>query len=51
MFQRTREKAMYYFWWNRIITFARVNKLRADVVIDIKGIPECNVLEITRTIN
>ncbi|ARD47726.1 xanthine dehydrogenase family protein subunit M [Sporosarcina sp. P33] len=27
------------------ITFARVNKIHADAVIDSKGIPECNVLE------
>ena len=28
------------------ITFARINKISADAVIDIKRIPDCNVLEI-----
>ena len=37
---------MFYSGGTEFITFARVNKLRADAVIDIKGIPECNVLEI-----
>ena len=36
----------YFSGGTEFITFARVNKLNADAVIDIKGIPECNVLEI-----
>ena len=36
---------MFYSGGTEFITFARVNKLSADAVIDIKGIPECNVLE------
>ncbi|REB06086.1 xanthine dehydrogenase [Sporosarcina sp. BI001-red] len=39
-------KAMFYSGGTEIITLARVNQLQTDMVIDIKGIPECNVLEI-----
>lgn len=40
------KKVMYYSGGTEIITFARVNTISADAVIDIKGIPECNVLEL-----
>ncbi|WP_210468425.1 xanthine dehydrogenase family protein subunit M [Sporosarcina sp. 6E9] len=40
------KKVVYYAGGTEFITFARVNKLDANVVIDIKGISECNVLEI-----
>lgn len=40
------KKVMYYSGGTEIITFARVNAISADAVIDIKGIPECNVLEL-----
>ena len=46
MFREQGKNAMYFSGGTEIITFARVNKLRADAVIDIKGIPECNVLEL-----
>jgi len=36
---------MYYAGGTEIISRARLNKIRFDAVIDIKGIPECNVLE------
>ncbi|PID04529.1 MULTISPECIES: xanthine dehydrogenase family protein subunit M [unclassified Sporosarcina] len=39
------EKAMYISGGTEFITFARTNKVYADVIIDSKGIPECNVLE------
>jgi CO/xanthine dehydrogenase FAD-binding subunit len=41
-----RKKVIYYSGGTEFITFARMNKMHADVVIDIKGIPECNVCEI-----
>ncbi|WP_186670403.1 xanthine dehydrogenase family protein subunit M [Sporosarcina sp. BP05] len=47
MFREQGKNAMYFSGGTEIITFARVNKLRADAVIDIKGIPECNVLELS----
>ncbi|MCZ2258130.1 FAD binding domain-containing protein [Sporosarcina sp. G11-34] len=40
------KSAMFFSGGTEFITFARVNKLKADAVIDIKGIPECNVLEV-----
>lgn len=36
---------IYYSGGTEFITFARVNKITADAVIDLKGIPECTVLE------
>lgn len=36
----------YYGGGTELITFARVNKLAFDAVIDIKGIPECRVLDV-----
>ncbi|MDW0108451.1 FAD binding domain-containing protein [Sporosarcina aquimarina] len=44
--QRQGEKPMIFSGGTEIITFARVNKLYTDAVIDIKGIKECNVLEL-----
>ncbi|WP_458412973.1 FAD binding domain-containing protein [Schinkia sp. CFF1] len=38
--------AIFYNGGTEFITFARLNMIIADAVIDIKGIPECNVLEI-----
>lgn len=40
------KKVIYYAGGTEFITFSRVNKLDANTVIDIKGISECNVLEI-----
>lgn len=40
------KKVVYYSGGTEFITFARVNKLNADVIIDIKGISECNTMEI-----
>lgn len=40
------KKAFIFSGGTEFITFSRVNKINADAVIDIKGIPECNVLEI-----
>jgi xanthine dehydrogenase FAD-binding subunit len=39
------QKAIYYNGGTEIITFGRTNKMQSDVVIDIKGIPECHVNE------
>jgi CO/xanthine dehydrogenase FAD-binding subunit len=41
-----RKTAVYYSGGTEFITFARTHKLHADVVIDLKGIPECNALEL-----
>ncbi|MEK5038519.1 FAD binding domain-containing protein [Sporosarcina sp. FSL K6-3457] len=40
------KQAIFYAGGTEFITFARTNKKRADVVIDIKGIPECMMLEV-----
>ena len=40
------EKAMFISGGTEFITFARTNKIYTDAIIDSKGIPECNVLEI-----
>ena len=40
------KKVIYYAGGTEFITFARGNKLNANSIIDIKGISECNVLEI-----
>ena len=45
VFREKGKSVMFYSGGTEFITFARVNKLRTDTVIDIKGIPECNVLE------
>lgn len=39
------KKVIYYSGGTEFITFSRINKLSADAVIDLKGIPECQVLE------
>ncbi|MBW8351827.1 FAD binding domain-containing protein [Bacillus sp. IITD106] len=39
------KKAIYYSGGTEFITFARMNKIYADAVIDLKGIPDCLVLE------
>lgn len=36
---------LYYAGGTEIITMARINHLYTNAVIDLKGIPECNVLE------
>ncbi|MFF2448174.1 FAD binding domain-containing protein [Neobacillus sp. NPDC058068] len=38
------KKVIYYSGGTEFITFSRINKLSADAVIDLKGIPECQVL-------
>lgn len=39
------KKPMYYGGGTEIISMARVNNISTGAVIDIKGIPECNLLE------
>ncbi|MGN7386521.1 FAD binding domain-containing protein [Sporosarcina sp. SAFN-015] len=39
------KKVVYLSGGTEVITFARGGKLTVDTVIDLKGIPECNVLE------
>ncbi|MGG0668098.1 FAD binding domain-containing protein [Lederbergia citrisecunda] len=39
------KKVVYFSGGTEVITFARGGKMTADTVIDVKGIPECNVLE------
>ena len=45
VFREKGKNVMFFSGGTEFITFARVNKLRADAIIDIKGIPECNLLE------
>jgi CO/xanthine dehydrogenase FAD-binding subunit len=40
------KEPLYYSGGTEIISMARLNQLRTGAVIDIKGIPECNVLQI-----
>jgi len=40
------KKVVYFSGGTEVITFARGGKLTVDTVIDLKGIPECNVLEV-----
>jgi CO/xanthine dehydrogenase FAD-binding subunit len=40
------KQSIYYSGGTEIITFARNNDIYTDAVIDIKGIPECNILEL-----
>ncbi|MDN4607615.1 FAD binding domain-containing protein [Sporosarcina highlanderae] len=40
------KKVVYFSGGTEIITFSRGGKLTVDTVIDLKGIPECKVLEI-----
>lgn len=44
--QKQGKSVIYYSGGTEFITFSRRNHLSADAVIDLKGIPECNVLEI-----
>ncbi|MBO0961189.1 FAD binding domain-containing protein [Neobacillus sp. MM2021_6] len=39
------KKVIYYSGGTEFITFSRINQMAADAIIDIKGIPECHVLE------
>ena len=41
------KRPLYYNGGTEIITFARMNSVQTSAVIDIKGIPECNVLQMT----
>lgn len=43
------KKTMYYGGGTEIISMARTNSIYVDAVIDIKGIPECNVLGYAET--
>ncbi|MGM9921229.1 MAG: FAD binding domain-containing protein [Bhargavaea sp.] len=38
------KKTIFYSGGTEFLTLARVNEMAADAVIDIKGIPDCNVL-------
>jgi CO/xanthine dehydrogenase FAD-binding subunit len=40
------KEPLYYSGGTEIISMARLNQLRTGAVIDIKGIPECNVMQI-----
>lgn len=40
------KKVVYFSGGTEVITFSRGGKMTADTVIDLKGIPECNVLEV-----
>ncbi|WP_066397223.1 FAD binding domain-containing protein [Neobacillus mesonae] len=40
------KKVLLYSGGTEFITFSRMNQLYADAVIDLKAIPECNVLEL-----
>ncbi|MEK4026434.1 FAD binding domain-containing protein [Sporosarcina sp. FSL W7-1283] len=40
------DSTLFYSGGTEIITLSRVNQIQADSVIDIKGIAECNVLEV-----
>jgi len=40
------KKYVFYSGGTEFITFARSNKITAEAVVDIKGIPECNTLEL-----
>ncbi|WP_026575247.1 FAD binding domain-containing protein [Bacillus sp. UNC438CL73TsuS30] len=44
--QKQGKSVLYYSGGTEFITFSRRNHLTADAVIDLKGIPECNVLEV-----
>ncbi len=41
------KKPLYYGGGTEIISMARVNSIKFDSVIDLKGIPECNQLEVS----
>lgn len=44
--ERQGKTAVLFSGGTEFITFARTNQLKADAVIDLKGIPECNGIEI-----
>ncbi|MDR7000646.1 FAD binding domain-containing protein [Neobacillus niacini] len=44
--QKRGKKVIFYSGGTEFITFARMNKMAAEAVIDIKGIPDCQVLEV-----
>ncbi|WP_019639732.1 FAD binding domain-containing protein [Paenibacillus fonticola] len=48
--QRQGKRPMYYAGGTEIITFARVNSIQPGAVIDLKSIPECNVLAMQKDI-
>lgn len=43
--QATHKQPLYYNGGTEIITFARMNSVQTGAVVDIKGIPECNVFQ------
>lgn len=43
--QNQGKTVIYYNGGTEFITFSRINKMTADAVIDLKGIPDCNVIE------
>lgn len=47
---KVNKKVMYYSGGTEFITFARKGNIHADVIIDIKSIPECNFLEVTNDV-
>ncbi|GAA0135358.1 FAD binding domain-containing protein [Paenibacillus sp. YSY-4.3] len=44
LLQRQGKRPMYYGGGTEVITFARANSIQPGAVIDLKSIPECNVL-------
>lgn len=42
------KKVIYFSGGTEFITSARVNKLRVDAVIDIKGIPDCTLIDMEK---
>lgn len=43
--QNQGKTVIYYNGGTEFITFSRINKMKADAVIDLKGIPDCNIIE------
>lgn len=48
-FKLQKKKVMYYAGGTEFISRARMNEVNPDVIIDIKGIPECQLLKVTKT--
>ncbi|MFK2825191.1 FAD binding domain-containing protein [Bacillus sp. B190/17] len=46
MMSENGKQVVFYCGGTEFITFARVNKITADAVIDLKGIYECHILEV-----
>lgn len=46
LLHKRKKNPMYYAGGTEIITFARTNSIHPGAVIDLKSIPECNVMEI-----